>query len=283
MKTKIFSIVLVFAIILTAFVAVSASSFVDVPDDAYYAEAAERMAERGILSGYGDGNYYGSDTVTRAQIAALVSKMLGDADKAATMAGPTQFIDVPETNWSAGYVNYAVANGIINGDGDGNFRPDDSVKYEEVIKVIVCVLGLDNGIKINPADWSKEYIEAAEKAGLTANLIGKKGEPMLRSDIAVICDAAMLVLDSKTEETTSEKPSSPSKPTSTTENSEVTTETPAEITAGPEETVEAPEVTTKSEPNTDNKDKVTIVTTAATTEHTISPPPPRRDNETDEL
>jgi hypothetical protein len=74
--------------------------------------------------------------------------MLGKADEAASLAGKTAFVDVPETSWCTGYVNYAVANKIINGDGDGNFRPDDPVKYEEVIKVVVCVLGLDEDVKI---------------------------------------------------------------------------------------------------------------------------------------
>lgn len=202
---KKISVIFILAVVLSlATILIASATFVDVPKDAYYADAAQRMAEREILSGYGDNYYYGNHSVTRAQVAALVCKMLGKTDEAAALAGPTEFDDVPKTSWATGYVNYAVANGIINGDGDGNFRPDDNVKYEEVVKVVVCVLGLDKDVKIDPSDWSKEYIEAAEKAGLTENLIGKKGEFMLRSDIAVICDAAMAVIDEKAEETTIE-------------------------------------------------------------------------------
>lgn len=183
------------AVMLTATVlSVCASSFRDVPDDAYYAAAAERMAKEGILSGFGDGRYYGSLSVTRAQIAALVCKMLGKTKEAEALAGKTAFKDIPVTSWCTGYVNYAVANGIIVGDGDGNFRPDDDVKFEEVIKVIVCILGLDDGIKIDPADWSKEYIAVAENNGLIRNILSKKGEAMLRSDIAVVCDSAFTIM-----------------------------------------------------------------------------------------
>lgn len=227
MLKKVLCFVLSAFIVLGIIVVAKASTFVDVPDDAYYADAAERMADRNILSGYGDGYYYGNQSITRAQVAALVCKMLGKADDAAALAGKTAFADIPETNWSTGYVNYAVANGIINGDGDGNFRPDDSVKYEEVVKVIVCVLGLDKDVKIDPADWSKEYIEAADKAGLLKNLIGKKGDAMLRSDIAVICDAAMVILDEKeaedsTASTQEDKPSI--KPADSGKETDVTTE-----------------------------------------------------------
>ena len=198
---KFYLILFSFLLAIAAGICVFAASFNDVEKGAYYADAAERMAERGILSGYGDGGFYGGESVTRAQIAALVCKMLGKTDEAAALAGKTAFADVNEDAWYTGYINYAVANGIILGDGDGNFRPDDFVKYEEVVKVVVCVLGLDKNVKIDPADWSKEYIEAAEKAGLVQKLIGKKGTPMLRSDIAVICDAAMTVLDGANEET----------------------------------------------------------------------------------
>ena len=55
-KRLIFSVITIILVIGTVF-AVAAASFVDVPEDAYYAKAAERMAERGILSGYGDGYY----------------------------------------------------------------------------------------------------------------------------------------------------------------------------------------------------------------------------------
>ena len=216
---KIFISIMAALLIIVSCLSVFAVSFDDIADNAYYKGAAERMAARGILSGYGDGMYYGGEPVTRAQIAALVCKMLDKTAEAASLAGKTVFSDVLEDAWYTGYINYAVANDIIVGDGDDRFRPDDNVKYEEVVKVVVCVLGLDKGIKINSSDWSKEYIQAAEKAGLLKKLIGKKGTPMLRSDIAVICDAAMTVLDKQADVTTTTKRSvmgpSSSKPSTT--------------------------------------------------------------------
>ena len=255
MSKKLFvcvlTVVLLFTTVFTAF----AGSFIDVPEDAYYADAAERMAARGILAGYGDDRYYGNHSVTRAQIAALACKMLGKVNEATALAGKTAFTDVPETSWATGYVNYAHANGIILGDGDGKFRPDDYIKYEEVVKVIVCVLGLDDGVKIDPTDWSKEYLERAEKAGLLKNLIGKKGTYMLRSDIAVITDSAMTVLDKAAAagtsvtttivtKATSATTKKPSRPSYTTKTTTATTKAPEVTTVAPVETTRVPEVTT---------------------------------------
>lgn len=260
MKKAIISfVVFVLAISSISFV-ISAASFVDVPEDAYYAEAAERMAAKGILTGYGDGYYYGSHNVTRAQMAVVACRVLGKEPEAKALAGKTTFNDVTDAHtWATGYINYAVANGIFVGDGDGNFRPDDNVKYEEAVKVIVCVLGLDKDVKIDPTDWSKEYIEAADKAGLTQKLTGKKGEAMLRSDVAVLCDSSVTVLETKTETeatTTTKKATTGSvtgnnKPAVTTDTTTTTTapepvETTEATTVGPNETPILPVATTEA-------------------------------------
>ena len=257
MHKKIFAFVLAAALLCTAAFSAAAATFTDVAEDAYYADAAERMAARGILSGYGDDSYHGDECVARSHIAALVCKMLGKVDEATALAGVSAFSDIDVDSWATGYVNYAQANGIITGDGNGKFRPDDYVKYEEVVKVIVCVLELDEDIEIDPTDWSKEYIEAAEDAGLLENLIGKKGEYMLRSDLAVICDAAMTYLDQQAEETvttTTKKSVSGSVSGKTTTATTEKTE-PAETTAATTAQTQPAETTATT----------TAATTAATT------------------
>ena len=228
-------ICIVAALVFFSFVTVSALYFTDVSEDAYYAEAAERMADAGILSGFGDGRFYGDWELTRAQFAALACKLLGKVDEATALAGKTAFDDVPATQWSTGYVNYASANGIINGDGDGKCRPDDSVRYDDAIKVIVCVLKPNADIAIDPTDWSKNFIAEAEKLGLTDNLIGSKGEYMQRSDIAVIADAAYSILNADVEETvevvtTAATTSKPSYPSSSSSTTKATTETTTVVT-----------------------------------------------------
>lgn len=241
---------------------ITAASFVDVPEDAYYASAAERMAEKGILTGYGDGYYYGGQNVTRAQMAVVACRVLGKEPEAKALAGKTAFNDVTDAHsWATGYINYAVANKIFVGDGDGNFRPDDNVKYEEAVKVIVCVLGLDKDVKIDPTDWSKEYIEAAEKANLVQKLVGKKGEAMLRSDVAVLCDASVTALETAEETTAAtttkkESGSGSSKPASTTAATTAVTTEPAETTTTAAETTTSAAETTVQTTTAGNEDDI---------------------------
>ena len=290
MKKNILSVLIyfvAFALVLGTVLSVAATSFKDVPEDAYYADAAERMADRGILSGFGDGYYYGDQSITRAQVAALVCKMLGKVDEATALAGKTAFTDVPETSWCTGYVNYAVANGIINGDGDGRFRPDDYVKYEEVVKVIVCVLGLDEDVNIDPSDWSKEYIAAADAAGLLRNILSKKGEFMLRSDIAVVCDSAMKVLDANEEAESASSVTTTKKKVEKEDDEDedepdVTTKKTTKVTT---ERTEEPEETTAERTTAQTTEKTTAeTTTRVTTEKSVhtAPPPQEPDDDDDD-
>jgi len=50
--------------------------FKDVPDDAWYAEAINKMYEKGLLAGYDDGTYKPDDNVTRAELAVVMNRIL---------------------------------------------------------------------------------------------------------------------------------------------------------------------------------------------------------------
>ena len=51
-------IAVVAAVALTVAFSAFAASFSDIPSGAYYEGAADRMAEKGILAGFGDGRFY---------------------------------------------------------------------------------------------------------------------------------------------------------------------------------------------------------------------------------
>lgn len=162
------------------------TAFSDMKATDYYAQAATALAQLNIISGYPDGTYGAEKFVTRAEMAAVVCRMLGKEEEAIKAAGKTAFADVDATHWASGYINIASQLGIINGDGDGKFRPDDEVKYEEAIKMLVCAPGYAEGLAIDPDDWSKAYLEVADKKGIMADAKGKKGEAATRADIAVM-------------------------------------------------------------------------------------------------
>ncbi len=161
-------------------------AFKDMTGSEYYAESAGILSELGILAGYEDGTYGAEKTITRAEMSAIVCRILGKEADAEKAKGKTEFDDVAADHWASGYINIATKEGIINGDGNGKFRPEDDVKYEEAIKMLVCALGYAENITVDPKDWSKAYLDIAEEKGFTENLKGKKGEAATRGDIAVM-------------------------------------------------------------------------------------------------
>ncbi len=183
---KLICIALSFAMIIslipTLSFAADESVFKDVRSDAYYFTATKALAELELINGYEDGTFKPEDGITRAEMAAIVCRMT-DTE---TVDGVSAFDDVEEKHWAKSYINAAAKKGIVEGDGNGKFRPSDEVKYEEALKMVVCALGLADGIKTDASDWSKPYLELAKVKGISDNLKGEKGKAASRADVAVM-------------------------------------------------------------------------------------------------
>jgi len=170
---KLLSIFLVLTMFLTLapmniFAAdVEKTIFSDMKNSDYYAEAATKLVESGILTGYPDGTFGAEKTITRAEMATIVCRMIDKEADAENSVGATIFDDVSDNHWANGYINIASKEGIINGDGNGKFRPEDDVKHEEAIKMVVCALGYGDNVVVDPADWSKAYLDIANEKGIS--------------------------------------------------------------------------------------------------------------------
>ena len=138
---KTLAVVLAFAMVLS--MGFSAFAYTDVTAGTKVAEAVGVLSNLGIFTGFEDGTFKPEDTVTRAQMAAIICRTLGYEDQAQSSAGSTIFNDVPASHWASGYVNVAQSLQIVNGYGDGNFGPEDQVTYEQAVKMIVGALGYE--------------------------------------------------------------------------------------------------------------------------------------------
>ena len=54
---------------------------------------------------------------------------------------PTKYPDVVENHWANGYINVATQQGVVIGDDEENFRPDDSISYAEAMTILVRIIG----------------------------------------------------------------------------------------------------------------------------------------------
>ncbi|TNJ67133.1 c-type cytochrome [Paenibacillus hemerocallicola] len=89
--------------------------------------------EYGIVDGYPDSSFRPDKPISRAEIAAIVtrSEVLDTGDSASV-----SFRDVTVDHWAGGVIRAAVKAGLFNGYEDGTFRPDHSISRAEAAAVL---------------------------------------------------------------------------------------------------------------------------------------------------
>lgn len=177
---KVLALVLACATLFT----MSSFAFSDVAEDASYLEAVTMLSKLGIINGYEDGTFLPDNTITRAEAAKVLVCALNAEDSAKGMADQELFTDVPKTHWAAGYVNYAANFGIIAGRGNGIFDPESPVSYEEIVKMVVAMLGYTPVANIK-GGYPTGYLYVANSvAKITKGATGTTGDAAKRWVVA---------------------------------------------------------------------------------------------------
>ena len=158
--------------------------FPDVPYDADYAEAANTLAKIGILRGDETGNFNTDSTITRAEFATMMCRLLGVEDEALLIT-ESGFSDVPQGHWASGYVAKAVELGLFSGYGEGNFGPSDTLLYEQAVAVLVRTIGFESEA-LSAGGYPLGYISVAEELGILYNTSERVGSNALRKTVSIL-------------------------------------------------------------------------------------------------
>lgn len=102
--------------------------------DSQFEQAINTLACYQLLSGYEDGTFRPGQTITRAEFCAMVCAALD-----LPLSENTAFSDVPSSAWYAGAVGAMSGRGFLSGYGDGTFRPNATITYEEMVAVLANV------------------------------------------------------------------------------------------------------------------------------------------------
>lgn len=81
-KTLIITLALVFVLGIAGTAFAANNPFVDVPANHWSYNAVSKLAQDGIVDGYGDGTFRGDKTMTRYEMAQIVAKAMAKSDKA---------------------------------------------------------------------------------------------------------------------------------------------------------------------------------------------------------
>ena len=160
------------------------------------------MGSRLIVSGTGNNNYEPDREITRAEFATIVVRALG----LRAGSGTSQFPDVTNNSWYAGFIQTAVEYGLINGYETGNFGPNDAITREQAMTIIARAM---NQTKLNTsfssdqialtleaftdgsttAEYAKAAITACIQNGIISGRTATTIEPkamISRAEVAVI-------------------------------------------------------------------------------------------------
>lgn len=110
------------------FVKTSTLPFTDVAASAWYYDAVAYVYEQGMMKGTNDGTTF-SPTMNLTR--GMMAQILYNLEKG-TAPAESSFTDVAADAWYADAVNWAAANDIVNGYGNGKFGPEDSITREQM-------------------------------------------------------------------------------------------------------------------------------------------------------
>ncbi len=175
----------------------SVSSFASVPSDAQdskYKEAIELLGALEIMVGDAEsGAFRPDDTIKRSEFAKVAVTSMGMEDLADGSTQPTKFPDVVENHWANGYINVASNQGIVIGDDEGNFRPDDTITYAEAVTVLVRLIGHTPSAE-KKGGFPQGYVTVASQTGITKNAVASNDSAVKRGMVAQLT-ANSLVTD----------------------------------------------------------------------------------------
>ncbi len=152
----------------------SSKVFVDVPADAWFKEAVDFVASRGIMGGAGQADTFKpSDLSTRSMVAVILHRLEGEP----AVSAKSPFTDLTQ-DWYVAAADWAYESGVVKGSSATTFNPDGKVTRQEIVTMLyryADYCGVDVSDKSSVSDfedgasvasWALESVEWALGAGL---------------------------------------------------------------------------------------------------------------------
>ena len=172
MRKRIVSFLLALVLVTGLFPSAGAAGsaetdFTDITDEEK-ALAAAVLRSMGIISGTTETTFSPDAPLKRSHVCKIIVNAMGLSGQVTSHVRKTLFSDVLSGAWHAGYVNLAYDRGIINGYGDGTFRPDNYVTYGQLAAILLRMLGYTTA-EVGSV-WPTDYTRYCETLGITGSL-----------------------------------------------------------------------------------------------------------------
>ena len=115
--------------------------FSDVERDSWCYDAVKYTYDQGLLMGTSGHTFGTSGTLTRGQVVTILYRMAGSPKVSAA----PDFTDVTADTWCADAVAWAAEEGLVEGYGDGTFRPDTAISRQQLAAMLYRYEQRDGG------------------------------------------------------------------------------------------------------------------------------------------
>ena len=171
-------------------------NFTDVTTADYYYDAVKFVTEKGLFNGTSETTFEPFTTMTRAMFVTVLGRLDG-ADMSA-YTKPT-FADVVAGQWYTSYVEWAAANSIVNGIGNGLYGINNNVSIEQVCVMLAryngnkaaanasgkTVADFTDGAAVS--DWAIDGVKWAVENGIYTGM-GKMLDPTAPASRVLVAD-----------------------------------------------------------------------------------------------
>lgn len=135
--SALLALCIVFSLVPTA-LAEKADDFTDVSRSDWYYQFVDYVTSKGYFNGVADKTFAPAENMTRAMFVTVLFRF----DSAKGDRSQSAFTDVAPGEWYTDAINWAAANRIVDGVGDGKFAPNDPITRAQMCTMIERYLAL---------------------------------------------------------------------------------------------------------------------------------------------
>lgn len=135
--SALLALCIVFSLVPTA-LAEKADDFTDVSRSDWYYQFVDYVTSKGYFNGVADKTFAPADNMTRAMFVTVLFRFHGAKGDSRQSA----FVDVAPGEWYTAAINWAAANRIVDGVGNGKFAPNDPITRAQMCTMIERYLDL---------------------------------------------------------------------------------------------------------------------------------------------
>ncbi|PWW42012.1 MULTISPECIES: S-layer homology domain-containing protein [Paenibacillus] len=145
------------------------------------------LKARPYIQGYMDSSFRPERNVTRAEMATLITRILGTS----TLKGSYEFTDVTSSHWAQAAILAAAQSGSVQGYKDGSFKPDQAITRAEMAVVLQPLLTSAQMTTAPTAftdvneHWAQQAVEQLSSAGVVTGYTDgtfRPSQPITRAE-----------------------------------------------------------------------------------------------------